>query len=273
MPPKKNVSATATVEESFLPPDYKPPVSGGNYVKLVDGENRLRILARPVLGNVGWRDDNGKRSPVRKRMGEEFAPHEVLVDAKNKIRHFWAMPVWDYAAEKVRVWELTQSTIQEAIRKLSADADWGLPLDYDIKVVKSGEGMDTEYAVMPIPKKPLPLDAEAAWAEAQQTFSLEVLFDGGDPFAAGDQRNGKTPEMTGRARFFALLDEGVKVGIWDRGIKDDSGRDARRKLVHDLLGKKVEPQEMSREEWDTVNNKMAATIKGNTPPDDSDIPF
>lgn len=259
--------------EDFLPPDYKPPTTGGNYLKLADGENRIRILTRPILGNIGWRDDNGKRSPVRKKMGEEFAHGEVLVDAKNKIRHFWAMPVWDYAAERVKVWEITQATIQEAIRKLSTDGDWGSPVDYDLKVVRSGDGMDTEYNVIPVPKKPLPPMAVLAWEEARQTFSLEELYNGGDPFAAGDQRAVKTPEQSGRARFFALLDEGIKRGIWDAGIKADSGRDARRKLVYELLGKKVDPQEMSREEWDIVNNKMDATIRSNTPPDDSDIPF
>lgn len=167
--------------DNWLPPDYEPPQTTGKYMKLAVGDNIFRALDKPIFGFVAWKDKK-----VQRRRENTFKPADL--DAGTKAKHFWAFPVWNYAANCVQVLELTQSTVQEAIKNLSRNAKWGSPLAYDVVVTAKGEKMDREYQVVPEPKSDLPEAAYAAWSEAQLAgFDISRLFDGGDPFGeAGD---------------------------------------------------------------------------------------
>ena len=157
-------------EDSFLPENYTPPT--GNYTKLKDGENRLRILSSPILGWLDFIDNK----PVRTRMSEpKPRPH----DPTKKVKHFWAMVVWNYAEGKIQVWEPTQSGIQSAITNLAKDQEWGNPREYDIKVTKKGSGMETEYSVVPSPKKKV--DDNIIVLLSDVKVNLDELYSGGDP--------------------------------------------------------------------------------------------
>lgn len=170
---------------SFLPQGYEPPVSG-NYMKFAPGKNRFRILGSAIVGNVFWKTDGEKRVPVRRRMGELIRPDELGVDKYGKPeqpKHFWSFAVWNYSASAVQILEVTQKGIQQQIRALTEDEEWGDPTKYDINVTKTGDGLDTEYQVNPSPAKPLPAEALAAYHAAN--IDLEALFNNGDPFAGG----------------------------------------------------------------------------------------
>lgn len=165
----------------MLPPDYKRP-STSNYVKLASGNNVLRVLAPPIFGWVGWTEEGDKKKPVRRRTKEEFKPGDVILDAKNKLRYFWAMPVWDYAKKCVAVWEVTQGTIMDGIEVLDNNAKWGDCREYDLCIVREGEGLETSYQVMPEPKEGLVREAYEAWLAMKDKFDLAALYEGGDPF-------------------------------------------------------------------------------------------
>lgn len=169
----------------FLPPDYKVPKKPSRYLKLQKGETRLRILSPPLTGFVAWRSVNGKRQPIR-REDDSFRPGEY--DKKQLPRHFWAMPVWDYASQQVKVWEVTQTTIQTAITKMAKSPKWGPPYTYDVVIGATGDGMEREYSVIPEPKEPLDEVASAAWEAVQKKFDIARLMNGGDPF--GEERDG-----------------------------------------------------------------------------------
>ena len=85
-------------------------------------------------------------------------------------------------AETFQILEITQKTVQKAIRSLASDVDWGNPEDYDIVVERSGEDLRTEYTVNPKPVKKL--DKTVLTAFNDFTCNLSALYDGGDPFAA-----------------------------------------------------------------------------------------
>ena len=114
----------------FLPDNYETPQGGGSYMKLQQGDNKLRILSKPVIGWLDWKDK------VPHRFGFKNKPEKPLGD--QAIRHFWAMIVFDYADQNVKILEITQSTIQKAIETLAKDEDWGSPGGYDIKINKKG---------------------------------------------------------------------------------------------------------------------------------------
>lgn len=164
-----------TQQDSFLPEGYDAPKgSSQNYAKLEKGENRFRILSKPILGWIDW--ENNK--PLRFDMTSK--PSHA-VDPKKPIKHFWAFVVWNYKTEKIQILEITQATIQGAIQSLAQDGDWGNPFMYDIKIVKTGEGMETEYKVNPVPHKPVDSTVQEAYM-MKGAIDLNALYSGGDPF-------------------------------------------------------------------------------------------
>lgn len=161
----------------FLPQDYEAPQGGGHYMKFQDGENKFRILSKPIIGWLDWKD----KQPYRFRMNAK--PDKPMTD--KPIKHFWAFIVWNYEAQAVQILELTQSTIQKTIQNLSKDEDWGAPFDYDIKVNRKGKDLDTEYSVTPSPKKPL--DETIKKAALDKPCYLEALYEGADPWVVKDK--------------------------------------------------------------------------------------
>lgn len=161
------------MSNDFLPQEYDVPVSASGYMKLQNGENRFRILSKPIIGWLDWKD----KKPLRFRINEKPAKP---VDPEKKIKHFWAFVVWDYADSKLKILEITQSTIQSAIQALSKDADWGTPFAYDIKIIRTGDNLETKYAVNPVPHKSAPAEAKEAYLSTP--VDLEALFAGEDPF-------------------------------------------------------------------------------------------
>lgn len=171
----------------FLPEGYEIPDATNGYMKFKQGENRFRVLSSAILGYEAWQDtENGKRKPLRWRMGVSI-PVSEGEDAK----HFWAFIVWNYQERKIQILEITQKTIMNSIKTLTKDSDWGSPKDYDLVVIKEGEGMETEYQTQPKPKKEVEKDILKIYNGL--TINLEALFDGKDPFKAEET---ESKEMT-----------------------------------------------------------------------------
>lgn len=161
----------------FLPADYEAPASGGNFMKFADGENKFRILSKPIVGWLDWKE----KKPYRFTMKNK--PEKPM--EKGPIKHFWAFIVWNYASESVQVLEVTQQTVQTSIANLSKDEEWGAPFEYDLKVTRKGKDLDTEYSVVPSPKKAL--SEEIKKAALDKPCYLEALFTGSDPWVVTDK--------------------------------------------------------------------------------------
>lgn len=171
-------------QDSFLPADYTAPTSStGNYTKLADGETRLRILSNPVIGCEYWNKD-GK--PVRLRQLPQGRPADMRdADSQGraeKIKEFWAMKAYNYAEKQMQVFQVTQAQIKTQLAELSKDADWGHPKNYDIKIIRSGKGLETKYSVTPVVPKPVSEEVKTAFTATP--INLDALFTGADPFAS-----------------------------------------------------------------------------------------
>lgn len=177
----------------FLPDDYEVPSGSDKYLNMkADGSYRVRILAPPIFGQVGWSPPaHGQKygKPIRKRDFEPWAPGEAVMDERNTIRHFWIMPVWDYKAKRVKVFEITQATIQRELKKYAKDPDWGTPLNYDVEIIRYNAQGKVAYSVSPKPKSPVPAMAASAWVDLLDSgFDINRMYatpenkHGGDPF-------------------------------------------------------------------------------------------
>jgi len=159
---------------NFLPENYETPKANNYYLKLQDGENRIRILSQPIIGWEDWME----KKPIRFRMNEK--PLRPL-DPKKPIRHFWSFIAYNYAEDQIQIMHVTQASIRKSLENLVKDADWGAPYFYDIKIIRSGEGMETEYTVNPVPHKPI--DPAIVEMFKERPCNLEALFTNDDPFS------------------------------------------------------------------------------------------
>lgn len=162
---------------NFLPENYTAPKSSGSYMKLQDGENKIRILTFPLLGWEDWLD----KKPVRFRYN--LKPSKSF-DPEKPVKHFWAFVVWNCLEEKIQILQITQATIMKSLEALVKDADWGLPFFYDIKIYKEGKGTETKYRVNPSPKKAVSEHVIKAFHDKR--CNLNALFENLDPFGLYD---------------------------------------------------------------------------------------
>jgi hypothetical protein len=172
---------------TFLPDKYQIPDTGAKYMKFKKGDNRFRILSSPILGYEWWVETEEGRKPKRVPMDAQISPDE-LDPSEDPPKHFWAMVVFDYDDEKVKVLEITQKSIMRNLRGLSEDEDWGDPKGdggYDIVVERTGEGFETRYSVKPKPRKKLKSGVMQMYED--MNIKLEALYKGDDPFAGGSE--------------------------------------------------------------------------------------
>jgi hypothetical protein len=173
----------------FFQQGYEVPTTSG-YMKFEEGANTFRILGKftdgsAIMGTEYWvTGEGGKRMPKRVPMGQNVEVSELELNPKTgeqeQPKHFWAMPVWNYAAKKVQILEITQKGIMNSIKALAENKKWGDPLNYDIVVTRTEASGKTTYSVMPEPKEAL--KKEILEEYKRMNLNLKALFIGQDPF-------------------------------------------------------------------------------------------
>jgi hypothetical protein len=164
---------------AFLPEGYQAPKSSNFYMKLQEGENKIRILTKPIMGWEDWIE----KKPIRYRM--EDKPKKSH-DPKMPIKHFWSFVVWNHTEEQIQILHLTQVTIRNNIEALCNAPEWGAPFFYDIKIIKKGDKTSTEYLVNPLPHKPI--DPYIVECFNERPCDLEAIFENADPFSPTSNR-------------------------------------------------------------------------------------
>lgn len=163
--------------ESFIENDYTPPAGGGGYTKITNGDNRLRILSKPLLVWVMWADGKSTRIPY------DADKKPALPTGLNpSVKHAWIMTVYNYATKAIEIFELDKMTIISPLLTHAKDEDWGHPKHYDIVITKTGSGKDnTSYSFVAKPKKEVSEEVKEAYFSTPVDLS-QVLVEGGNPF-------------------------------------------------------------------------------------------
>jgi hypothetical protein len=138
--------------------------SESSYMKFEKGENRFRMVSKPTLGYIYWED----KTPTRVAKASEAADG-------SEPKLFWSMIVWNN--DRVRILEITQSTVHKALKSLEDNSDWGNLTEYDVIVNKNGEGMETSYNVVPCPKTPLTKEAIATIKDFNKNYDPKKIFE------------------------------------------------------------------------------------------------
>ena len=184
---------------AFLPKDYKEPDTS-NYMKLEKGDNVFRVLSDAITGMEYWKEADGKRKPVRLHSEEEIKIGDLETDEKGNLvmpKHFWAFIVFNRAAEKIQILEITQKTIRRQVNALYNNEKWGDPKGYDITITREGDGFETEYTVMPNPKEEL--DEGIVKLHKDMRINLDALYEGEDPFSASEGQKDEEPKSKNKA--------------------------------------------------------------------------
>jgi hypothetical protein len=140
---------------SFLPANYEAPATAGGYLKIQAGEtHRIRIMgsfkfpSTAIMGWEGWTDDS---KPMRREYSPKGYDELTGLDRDGKPRHFWLFQIWHEEQKVPMIWEITQRTIQNAIRAYAENPAWGDPSRYIISISRTGTGTDTKYNLIAEP--------------------------------------------------------------------------------------------------------------------------
>lgn len=160
-----------------IPQGTKIPVNS-SFSKLQEGANKFRILSPIEIGWEGWKDNK----PFRHRGALcQIKPEQVDLNQNGKpnINYIWVMSAYDYQTKAVKVLELTQKTIMQALQALEENEDWGDLMKYDITITKGKNGDKTTYTTMPSPVKPLAPEIVQLYKDSKETLdkTINEMFD------------------------------------------------------------------------------------------------
>ena len=164
------------MEDQFLPTGYEAPKSNSGFFKPQEKATRIRILSSPLIGYVDWDKSGEKPKPVRTK-------EQKTKIWKDEPKHFWALKIYNYTTEAIQIWDITQSWVRNQLMAL-VNWEWGDPRDYDLKVWKKGEKLETEYFVQTTPDGKKEINQEVLEAELSTPCNLEALRTNDDPFEA-----------------------------------------------------------------------------------------
>jgi hypothetical protein len=158
--------------------------------KLPEGkEHRFRVFGAGLTGYEGWiTNEAGKKKPVRYPVRPELdeLPANIAKNQDGTIqepKRFLSALVWDYEHKKFGILQVTQRSILSDLSGLMADEeDFGDIHNYDIKITRTGSGLDTRYDTKGAQIKPPPADATAAYEDPEFFCDLALLMDNLDPW-------------------------------------------------------------------------------------------
>ena len=148
---------------AFLPKDEKEPeMSDYLNPSKIDGSCTFRVLSSAITGQEYWKtyvEDGEKiRKPIRVDHDEHISVGELEENKWGNLdipRYFWAFVVWNHDANKIQIMSVTQKKIRSQMKAFINNEKWGEPKEYDITLTKTGEGLETEYTVVPNTKDKL----------------------------------------------------------------------------------------------------------------------
>ena len=96
-------------------------------------------------------------NPAKKYQSEERV---------DRATQFMAMAIYDFSDNKIKIWNLSKKSVISSLMEVENDEDTGEIQDYDFKVKKSGNGLETEYALLRLDKTDVTPEMQKAYEDA-----------------------------------------------------------------------------------------------------------
>ena len=134
--------------------EYKPPTSdGGLFHKFEDGKTYIvRIASDPVVYQSDFTAPNG----------------EVTTSTK------YAWLAWNVEGQHPIILQVPV-TAYKKIAAFASDDDYGDPKNYNLKITRTGTGLETEYTVTPSPKQTPLAEVEGAENAKEEIAKLDLI--------------------------------------------------------------------------------------------------
>jgi hypothetical protein len=167
---------------------FSEPIKFGDYLKIEEGDNLVRILTPAIIGIEWWTEELDKESGKIKKRPNRLPLDLALSDCPViDWSYFNACYVWNYKAQKVQILSTTKRGIINGIKNLINKPKWGEITDYDINITKTlktpNDPKSAEYSVTPEPKTMLEDEVLTKWQQSSQCYEyLTLLYQGLDPF-------------------------------------------------------------------------------------------
>ena len=168
--------------------------------KLEDGESyRIAILSEEPLEyyTVWGETDDGQKKPFRfedeptadqitNELGDYKQRKNYKGDQLEKPKFAIAFFCFDYEDFKVKVFEISQKTLIRELDSISKQEDYANLQEWDMVISRTGISLDTEYKILPAPrKKGMEEKVQASWGAVQVLgYDINQLMVGGSPFGS-----------------------------------------------------------------------------------------
>ena len=116
---------------------------------------------------------DGRQQASALEVGRHTTRGRLPCRDKAKAVYHSACAVWNYEERAVQVWEITQRSLQESLHLLTKDKDFGPPINYDLKITRKGDGLETTYSMVPMPGD---MNDDVQNAIAELRVNLEALL-------------------------------------------------------------------------------------------------
>lgn len=139
------------------------------WLKIEQGDNRLRIITSPYQFWVHWSKDVAGQTA---RLNCCLTNCPECDRGKFKAEKRWVMAVLDKKTNKPHIMEVGK-TIFRKIKMLVEDEEWGKPTQYDVNIKRGPKGQNPLYDVVAYSKKGLTDDEKAVAREFIKNLRLE----------------------------------------------------------------------------------------------------
>ena len=155
----------------------------GNYLNLskIQGEVKIRFFGGGVTGWEAWTQD---KKPLRWQTKPTEYPANIARNDDNSVYivRFIAGVAYDYDDDKFKIAILNKQEPRKKFLEYCQTDEYGDATGWDLKIKKTGSGMDTEYTTLAMPPKPVARPIQERYPSEAGKWNLYALFDGDDPF-------------------------------------------------------------------------------------------
>ena len=153
------------------------------------------VSENPLEYHTVWGELDGQKKPFR--FSAEPSPSDIQAElgdfeqrmnyegtALEKPKFAVSCFVFDYQSETIKVLEIGQKGLNKELDSLSMSEDYANLQDWDFTISRTGMKLNTEYRLVPGPRrKGFDDKIKAAWDEAQKKgYDLNKLLIGESPF-------------------------------------------------------------------------------------------